>query len=246
MKLTDIAEGLTDDIAQVAPAPEQMPALKFRLDKIRGWLEIGQFYSCIPDTVYPWDPTVMKAIWEHAPDAVPMWVQWVFHTPPEDSESGIVIYGRHAIGRRIWHPRTEPIGFRCLMPTMPCQGLTFEKPNKIWFIHTGSDNPLSRDLPGTFLGFDDTILDRVKRSALGFQMTDAEYQAHLKEELIEGPRKRLEKKQKALDEEMSYAQADLERYAAKQLERVSDVEIMEYTRSAGKRKKDPKPMVVVP
>jgi hypothetical protein len=128
MNLQDIAEGLSDEIAPLVPAPTQMPALKFNVGKIHGWLEIGQFYTCVPDSAYPWDPQVMKEIWKLAPDAIPLWVQWVFQVPPEDAQSGFVVFGRHALGRKLWHPRSPVEEFRVSMPTMPCQGLTFEKP----------------------------------------------------------------------------------------------------------------------
>ncbi len=246
MNLTDIAQGLPAELAPLAPTPAQMPSLKYTVGKIHGWLEIGQFYSCIPDAAYPWDPVVMKAIWEFAPDAIPMWVQWVFHTPPEDSESEIVIYGRHALGRKIWHPQSEVLPFPCAMPTMPCLGLTFEKPNKIWFVHTGGDNPRSRDLPGNYLGFDDTMLDRAKRSADGFKMSDEEYRQQLREEYLEGPKRRREALRAAYEEELGYAHADLERYTAKQMENVSDVEIAEWQRTVGQPKRASKPMVIVP
>lgn len=235
--------GLTDEIAQAVKQPDP---ISFPIPKSRGWLEVGQFYSCIPDSAYPWDPMVMKEILRYVPDAVPMWVQWVFETPLEDSRTEQVVFGRHALGRRLWTPRSKHEEFRVLMPTMPCQGLTFEKPNLLWFIHMGADNPQSSALPGTYLGFDDTLLDRVKRSAVGFQMSDVEYERFLRETYVTGPIEERERRREKFAKELEYAQQELERYATKVSERISDVEVAEYQRSIGNRKREPKPMVTIP
>jgi glutamate--cysteine ligase len=70
------------------------------------------------------------------------------------------------------------------MPTMPCQGLTFERPNRIWFIHEGDRNRDYPDIPGTFLPFDDTIVHRAKESARDMKMSEREYRAAMEKELI--------------------------------------------------------------
>lgn len=243
MNLTEMTVGLTDEIAQAVKQPSPV---SFPIPKSRGWLEVGQFYSCIPDSAYPWDPVVMREILRYVPDAVPMWVQWVFETPLEDSRSEHMVFGRHALGRKIWLPRAQHEGFRVLMPTMPCQGLTFEKPNLLWFIHMGADNPKSSALPGSYLGFDDTLLDRVKQSAVGFQMSDKEYEKFLMDTYVMAPLEARARRREKFAVEMEYAQQELERYAAKVSERISDVEAAEYQRSVGKRKREPKPMVIVP
>lgn len=230
-------------LAPDLPTPEQMPKLRYTVGKIHGWLEVGQYYTCVPDAVYPWDPGIMKAIWQFAPDATPLWIQWVFLTPPEEGQNEIKVFGRHALGRRIRHPRTPLPEFRCVMPTMPCQGLTFEKPNSIWFAHTGNDSPISRDLPGNYLGFNDTILDRARRSAVGFNMTDKEYTEHLIDEIIGARLRRLQAVHKTFEEEEEYAERELERYWQKIKSNVSDVELEEYVKSAGHRERVKKPTV---
>jgi len=213
-----------------------------------GWREIDVAYSCIPDPTYPWDPQVMRAILEVAPDAVPMWVHWVFLSPHETGNPQVVVFGRHALGRRIRNQTSELEPFRCAMPTMPCQGLTFERPNRIWFIHEGSTHPEHPDLPGTFLPFDGSILDRAKKSAIGFRMTEKEFIQSMKEEFIEREREAKALRRKQLDEDMEYRHRDFEAYATKQVANISEVEAREYVeaRNRGQLTPEPKVSIVVP
>lgn len=229
-----------------------LPRLSYKLGDsphtAPGWREVDVAYSCIPDPVYPWDPVVMRAIQEFAPDAVPMWVHWVFLSPGDTGNPQLVVFGRHALGRRIRNMTSELEPFRCAMPTMPCQGLTFERPNRIWFIHEGSPNPEHPSLPGTFLPFDGSILDRAKRSAIGFRMTEKEFIEHLRDEWIERERKAKEARKRQLEEDLDYRQRDFERYARRQVESISDVEADEYLRAmeSGELRRRPSPTIVVP
>lgn len=245
MRLTDIDAG-------PLPAGIQAPRVPYRIADspatAPGWREVDVAYSCVPDSAYPWDPQIMKAIQEFAPDAVPMWVHWVFLSPHETGNPQVVVFGRHALGRRVQNMTSELEPFRCAMPTMPCQGLTFERPNRIWFIHEGSTNPEHPDLPGTFLPFDGSILDRAKKSAIGFRMTEREFVAMMKEEFIEKERKAKALRKQQLDDDMAYRQRDFEAYARKQLNNVSEVEAKEYVdaRDRGLLKPEPKVSIVVP
>lgn len=244
MRLTDISMG--------APVGLPLPKLTHKVADspatAPGWREVDVAYSCIPDAAYPWDPVVMKAIQEFAPDAVPMWVHWVFLSPHETGNPQVVVFGRHALGRRIQNMTSELEPFRCAMPTMPCQGLTFERPNRIWFIHEGSTNPRYPDLPGTFLPFDGSILDRAKKSAIGFRMTEKEFVEAMREEFIEKERRARDLRRQQLADDMEARHRDFEAYAKKQMERISDVEAKEYgeAKIKGLLKEDPKISVVVP
>lgn len=212
----------------------------------KGWREMEVVYSCVPDPAYPWDPTVMRAIREFAPDAVPMWVQWVFLSPGDTGNPETVVFGRHALGRAIRNLTSELEPFRCAMPSMPCQGLTFERPNRIWFVHEGGPSPQSPALPGSFLPFDGSILDRARRSAIGFRMTEKEFVEEMRRELIDRRREEEDRSRKALEEDMEARDKDFQAYADKQWEKISEVEASEFLRSAGERKRQPKPTVVVP
>ncbi len=244
MRLSDISTGLSPEFKtpripyKIADSPTTAP----------GWREVDVAYSCIPDPAYPWDPQVMRQILEFAPDAVPMWVHWVFLSPHETGNPQVVVFGRHALGRRVRNQTSELEPFRCAMPTMPCQGLTFERPNRIWFIHEGSTHPKHPDLPGTFLPFDGSILDRAKKSAVGFRQTEKEFIQSMKEEFIEKERLAKELRKKQLDEDMEYRHRDFEAYAAKQVANISEVEAKEYVeaRNRGQLVPEPKVSIVVP
>jgi hypothetical protein len=174
----------------------------------------------------------VKAIWEYAPDAVPLWVQWVFAIPLEDADNyRTVVYGRHALGRRIVIPNGPLPELRVTMPTMPCMGLHFEKPNAIWFVHEGRRDPKSAALPGSYLGFDDTILDRARESSIGRNMTDKEFSEYMYERYWLKPLEKKRARLAAIRDDLEARQRDFEAYARKQIEKISDVEISEYLKA---------------
>jgi hypothetical protein len=198
-----------------------------------GWRELDVAYSCVPDVAYPWDPQIMKAIREFAPDAVPVWVQWVFLSPSETGNPEVVVFGRHALGRTVRNLTSELEPFRCVMPSMPCQGLTFERPNRIWFIHEGAPNPVAAELPGSFLPFDGSILDRAKRSAVGFRMTEKEFVEFMRQELIGKKEEEKKRRSAEIEDDMAQREKDFSSYADKQWEKISEVEAKEYQRARG-------------
>lgn len=230
--------------------PEDGPTLGYRVAdsfaSAPGYREMDVVYSCVPDPAYPWDPQVMRAIREFAPDAVPMWIQWVFMSPGETGNPEVVVFGRHALGRTIQNLTSELEPFRCAMPTMPCQGLTFERPNRIWFVHEGAPHPQYPDLPGSYLPFDGSILDRAKKSAIGFRMSEKEFVEYMRQEFIEKAREEKDRRRAALEDDLEARRRDFEAYADKQFERISEVEAAEFQRSAGKREVPARPTIVVP
>ena len=251
MELSDWAEDIV---------PEQVPVPSSMLQRSRsrvpvrdsfytapGYREIGMFYSCVPDPAYPWDPGVVREIWKWAPDAVPMWVHWVFMSPQETGNPEVTIFGRHALGRVIKNQRGYLEPMRVHMPSMPCQGLTFEKPNDIWFIHQGQMGLHERfkDLPGDYLPFDYDLARKVESMAAGFKMSDKEYREHLENLLIKDPIRREMLRVGAVRDHRAYKNRDLHQYVDKQYDRVSDVEAKEYYRGRGFRQREKKPMVVV-
>jgi len=212
-----------------------------------GYREIGMFYSCVPDPAYPWDSKVMREIWKYAPDAIPMWVHWVFLSPQETGNPEVVVFGRHALGRRIENQRGYLEPFRCHMPTMPCQGLHFERPNDIWFIHQGpmGKHPKYKDLPGDYLPFDSDLVKKVADISQGFKMTDAEYRKHLEEVMIRNPIAREMLRVKHNSSEKAYARRHVDEYVDRQYEKVGDQEVLDFYRGRGVREREKKPMVVV-
>jgi hypothetical protein len=238
------------DLKALQQQPDGGPKLAYKVaDSFAtapGYREMDVVYSCVPDPAYPWDPQVMKAIREFAPDAVPMWIQWAFMSPHETGNPEVVVFGRHALGRTIQNLTSELEPFRCAMPTMPCQGLTFERPNRIWFVHEGAPNQQYPDLPGSYLPFDGSILDRAKKSAIGFKMSEKEFIEHMKAEFIEKAREEKERRRTELENDLEAREKDFAAYADKQFERISEVEASEFQRAAGLRDKRARPTIVVP
>lgn len=230
MSLEGFAQDVSQDLDRLGI--KKPPPVHYRVadspSSAPGWREIDTQYTCVPDPTYPWDPKIMKAIQEFAPDAVPLWVHWVFMSPKETGNPQLVVFGRHALGRAVRNPGSQLEPFRCLMPTMPCRGLTFTKPNRIWFIHEGSPDERYLDLPGSYLPFDGSILDRAKRSSTGFQMTEKEFIESLRAEFIEKQRAAEEAALRAREEDMAARDADFMDYAVKQFERISEVEMKEH------------------
>lgn len=246
MRLEDWSDGIIPkQIEGVVPSsPEQMPTAYLPLrdspHNARGYREVDIRYSCIPDAVYPWDSGKVKAIREFLPDVVPMWVQWAFLRP---NSTEVVVFGRHALGRSIVEPGRELLPFRCTMPSMPCQGLTFERPNRIWFIHEGDRNRDYPDIPGTFLPFDDTIVHRARESARYMKMSEKDFKERMLEELIEAPTLERARRRAAMEDDLAQRDKDFHSYADKLLEQVSDVERNEYLKSVGNRGRGSKPTI---
>lgn len=245
MNLADWSEGIVPDgLESLLPAPSQMPTASMPIrdspENARGYREVDTLYSCIPDPSYPWNPDMVKAIREFLPDVVPMWVQWVFMRPNSKEK---VVFGRHALGRTIKDPGRDLMPFRCSMPTLPCGGLHFEKPNRIWFIHEGERNRDYPDIPGTYLPFDDSIVHRARESVRYMQLSDKEFRAAMEKELITDVAEARERKKALHADERAQRDHDFHMYADKLMETVSDVEIEEYRRSVGRRDRATKPMV---
>ncbi len=214
------------------PAPREMPVtgtLPVRTDfySARGFRQVAMEYTCVPDAVYPWDARLMKKIWEFAPDAVPMWVNWVFRTPQDEEDPHDVVFGRHALGRVIRPARSDLIPFQCAMPDMPCQGIRFKRPNAIWFIHQ-DEAPKEKnvDLPGDYLPFDMGLVMKAWDSwAEASNQTEEEFKEELREELYRRPLREAAERKAKRDLEMAERNKDFAEYFKKKIETVSDSEI---------------------
>ena len=217
------------------PIPEEMPVvatLPVRTDfhSARGYRQVAMEYTCIPDAVYPWDARLMKKIWEFAPDTVPLWINWVFRTPRNETGEKDVVFGRHGLGRAIRPHRSDLIPFRCAMPTMPCNGITFEQPNAIWFIHQG-DSPSEKnvDLPGDYLPFNmDMVMKAWDSWANASHQTEDEFKEELRDELYRIPLLKAAERREDRDAEMAERNRDFSAYAKRVIEKISDSEIEAY------------------
>jgi hypothetical protein len=121
-----------------------------------GWLFHGIFISCVPDSAYPWDPAVLKAIREFCPDAVPLGFRYVYQWGGYGQMSEPIVLFRHGLGRYIPSLKLSSMDFLCDMPSTPVPGCHYlPRPNyieNIW--HDQNDRRLGPDLPGAYLPFD--------------------------------------------------------------------------------------------
>lgn len=136
-----------------------------------GFLHLGQFYSCVPDPAFPWEPTVLAAIREIIPDAVPLVIRSVWRWS-NYAEKGYIdeemVLTHHGIGRAIQDPWHKLHDFRCEMPSAPLAGFVIPgrnlsdcRPNYIetYWMHS-EIKPFGHDLPGLPLPFDWRLFNR--------------------------------------------------------------------------------------
>jgi hypothetical protein len=210
---------VAEEIARLrARTQEQTAQLKVATSPANapGWVFVGVEYTCIPDAVYPWSPEIVRAIWEFAPDARPLWSRWIY-LAPEDRKPHV--YGRHAIGRFEANPRnvTEPL--IVTMPSMPCQGLTFNAPNIIEHYLKG---PSQDSRPGPYVPFDHDVVQMLRSSVPGWE-TEL-----VKDLAIRKPEQARARHEEQVRQEQAYVQADVDKYVDKKLGAVSDVDMKEW------------------
>jgi hypothetical protein len=221
-----VEEADKKNIAELRQLNDAAPALerpvRDSFHTAPGWREVAFELTCSPDPAHPWDPEVVKAIWRFDSGLVPMWVNWVFAPPGDDA--GRVVFGRHVLGRYEPHRKGDAPEFRVQMPTMPCQGIKFERPNVLELVlmmPTNTQYPDAPDLPGDYIPFNWAIVEwlreRYKASQKGGKEIARDY--------INAQREATEKAQAARDDEMEYRRKDLEKYVNKKLEQVSEVEL---------------------
>lgn len=201
--------------------PAFQPDVVTSADQSRGWLFLAEYYTCIPDAVYPWDPAVLRAIREFCPDAMPITIRSVWrrsrrnHMHPEE-----MVVVRHGIARAIRDLIAAPHNFTCAMPSTPC-GARLVRPNFIevnWY--DKEVRPWGHDLPGAYLPFDWELHaslrqgyeDNLAPDDLVKKLCDPYY-----------TRKALEKKSR--DAEHAYQSRDLMAYEDKILANTSELEL---------------------
>lgn len=198
-----------------------------------GWRELGVSYSCIPDPVYPWSPEVLKAIWEFDPGVIPLWVRWAFLSP--DGE--VVVFGRHAIGRRVRDPHTAIWPMQVEMPSFPCNGVRFERPNLIEMILLGDPDPRAADLPGAYQPFNWNLYKLLRKSYLETSVKE------LAKRTIHDPEARRQEELSKLRAEQAYIRKDVEKFIEKQLDNLSEVQLRDGI--LGGKKKVTKPSIYI-
>ena len=187
--------------------------------KPRGYKTIAIEHTCIPDTTYPWDPEVVKKLWEFDNRLVPMWVRFVLQEPNSDR---IVVVGRHAVGIHIPNPNADLPKLDVTMPEMPCQGVTLGKPHALAIILQGEPPP--GDYPGEYIPLSMKIYYDLKQGHDEMQNKSAK---EIAREIIEGRREQREKERLALQDEHDYRMRDIRKLAQKKLDEVSEVEAKE-------------------
>ena len=203
----------------------------------KGWQEVGLFFTCKPNVEHPWNPNIIKAIWEFDPRVIPCWVNWVFLAPPEDSDAGReVVFGRHVLALHIEDPQADIDEFPCEMPIMPCQGIKFKKPNKLVSILMKPNG--KNDLPGEYLEMDWPVVEWLRS-----RFVREESAKELASTFINSAREEYNRRKAQLSDDMEYRRRDLQKFVNSKLANVSEVEIKEYL--LRKKERVRKPYIVV-
>lgn len=220
-------------LQQEARLKAQAEASTIEFKERKGWQEKGLYFTCKPNVAHPWNPSVVKAIWEFDPRIVPCWVNWVFLAPPEDANAGQeVVFGRHVLALHIEDPEAEIDDFPCEMPAMPCQGISFKKPNKLVSIlmHKNEKN----DLPGDYIEFDWPIVEWLRARFVREQSAK-----ELAREYVNSVREGYNRRKAQLADDMEYRRRDLQKFVDSKLANVSEVEIKNYLLRKRERAKKP-------
>jgi hypothetical protein len=106
------------------------------------------------------------------------------------------------------------------MPDMPCRGVRFARPNRIWCIFEGVKDYKNPDLPGAYVPFSWNIFQYVVSCP---ELSVRE----LKREAIDKKREAEERRKEQRAAEYEYKQRDLDRYADKLLSQMSETEMKE-------------------
>jgi hypothetical protein len=196
-----------------------------------GYREVGMFFSCIPDVEHPWNPEVVKAIWEFDPHFVPCYLKWVFLAPEDQSTHGSeVVFGRHVLARHVESPVNQLEDFECSMPPMPCQGITFKRPTVL--VNILMKPNLDSDLPGEYIEFDMSVVSWMRSKFIENTTPAEEARNYVASAKIAN-----ERRKEALKMDMAARYGDVNKYITKRMQDVSDVEVKDYLRrmSAGSR-----------
>lgn len=117
--------------------------------KVRGYIYIGAFYTCVPNPLYPWDPAVVRAMRTLYPDFQPLWVNYVYQSPLDTQKREIVV-GRHAYGYSKGFPNHD---VEIPLPSRPFGGIKVDHPSRIEDDLSLGYKQEFNDLPGDYLPF---------------------------------------------------------------------------------------------
>lgn len=233
-------EGWRRHVAHIDQIEKSSQPLVWEPPKVAsGWHEVGMEFTMVPDAVHPWNTEVMKAIQRIRPDLVPLWVRWVFKTPPEWGPQEEVVFGRHGLGQIYNDPTHEIPVLKMLAPTVKYPGVRLDRPHTLFLIWQTKTNKLSPSLPGEYKAFDWELYHHVHDN-FGYESIDAKQWAH---DYIEGIRDQRAKDQKKRQDELEYRLRDVNKFAQKVLENVSEVEMKEYALRDRTAKSSTKPTV---
>ena len=195
---------------QVADAPHTAP----------GWRFLGMDYSCIPDSTYSPDPTIIAAIQKIDPEMVPIWIRWVFLSPRNADREKVVVFGRHGYASHRKNPHSDRFLFNVQMPVQSSHPV----PNQLdAILHNLGDRAPSYqhglDLPGGYVPWDwswvhSPLLSYSPKELKKRYITDAKAK-HV-----------AVKERNTIDREGR--REELSKFVTKVLEGVSDVEWKEY------------------
>jgi len=128
-----------------------------------GWLVEAVEFQTFPDTVYPWDPAIVRACQAVDPRVRPLWVKLVFKRPVDDARGWEwKVFGRHALGLKVDSPSNDRErltvlrGFQDKSP--PNLVLEILEDNRPWMKEENQG-----DLPGKYLKFDWYIYQGVRK-----------------------------------------------------------------------------------
>jgi hypothetical protein len=190
-------------------------------DRERGWRHITTLYSCVPDSIYPYDPEVLRAMQEIVPGVAPLWIRTVMLTPPEaNGYREIKVFGRHGLG--VLDPNC-PEDVRINVDVMPYRfphGVRFPRPNRVKWIF--QYKPVYDDLPGRYFPFDWGAYAWVDEQFGGTDDPDADFAR------VMGKQARLERAAAARRAEQDYIWRDLNRFIERKREQVSELEERDY------------------
>lgn len=180
-------------------------------------------YSCVPHPVYPWDPSVLRQLWQIDQDFRPLWINYVYKMSNKTTR----IVGRHGIARKV-NPEvlrmTNPeliLLSDVKMPTMPCQGVTFDAPNFEpiqWYLN---DETTEGPHKGSYLPFTSELVQWVRENY--FVLSPAEF----KKQFVTDVREKRSEAGAKVRQEHQRMHDELNRYVNKVLEHTSDAEIKE-------------------
>lgn len=192
-----------------------------------GFRTVGLEFTCVPQAGTPWDPEVIKKLWELDKRYTPLWVRYILKVPADWGTNETILIGRHALGLRVNSPNNDLPDFPCQMPQMPCNGITLEKPNVVHTILQGEapKGGMECELPGEYQPFNMNLYYSEKSKLDKWHNKSAK---EIAREIITTGREAEESYKKLKGLENEYIQKDLLKFTQKKLDQVSELEAKEY------------------